>query len=212
MMNGRPSRHSLGVVAHAPAFEPSTPPMPEVRAVGPALPAFADIFRDHARFVWRALLGLGVGPSDVKDASQQVFLVLHKRLSSFDGKSTVRTFLYGICLRVASEHRRRAYRRYESPFAAVPESGAAATQEACVARRETLEQFQAALDRLQPLHREVFVLYEIEELSMAEIAQAMECPLPTAYSRLRAARKALVDDLGSAWLVDETTQLVGRSP
>ena len=173
-------------------------------------PAFADVFREQARFVWRALLGLGVDPVDVQDASQQVFVVLHRKLPSFDATSTLRTFVYGICLRVASEYRRRAHRRYEKALADVPEGATPPTQENDVARREVLERFEAALGQLKPVMREVFVLYEIEELSMVEVAQVTQCPVPTAYSRLRAARRELLALLGESWMLDETSRIVGR--
>jgi len=158
--------------------------------------AFQQAFEEHARYVWRALLGLGVAEADVPDASQQVFVVLHHRLVDLLPGASLRTFVYGICLRVASDFRRRAHRRHERLVAEPPERAAGGSPEGRAADREALGALEAALDRLPAAQREVFVLYEIEELPMNEIAQALACPLPTAYSRLRLARQAITETLG----------------
>jgi RNA polymerase sigma-70 factor (ECF subfamily) len=152
------------------------------------VPAFSDIFRDHARYLWRALLGLGVRPGDVDDACQEVFLVVHRRLPDFDGRA-LRSWLYAICLRVASEYRRSATIRNEVPVAELPEAQAPARQVESVFSRELGERLLAALDRLDDDKRAAFVLYEIEELPLREVADALGCPLQTAYSRLQAARE-----------------------
>jgi RNA polymerase sigma-70 factor (ECF subfamily) len=165
----------------------------------PASPDFREVFDAHVRFVWRSLLGLGVGEADVPDASQQVFLVLHAKLERLEPDCALRTFVYGICLRVASDHRRRAHVRREHLFAEPPERVAAATQEDRASHREALASLQDTLDRLDPDQRAVFVLYELEELDMIEVARAVGCPLQTAYSRLHAARRVVA----AAFATDE---------
>ena len=157
---------------------------------------FRQIFDAHARFVWRSLLGLGVHDSDVADASQQVFLVLRAKLGHIDAGCAISTFVYGICLRVASDFRRRAHTRREQLCAQPPERLAAAPQDGIVSHREALRHLQTALDQLDPDQREVFVLYEIEELPMTEVATAVGCPLQTAYSRLHAARGKVARAMG----------------
>jgi RNA polymerase sigma-70 factor (ECF subfamily) len=177
---------------------PSSPPRPA--ADDPARAPGVDLrkaFDDHARFVWRALLGFGVGQADVADASQQVFIVLHERLGDLDAGTSLRTFIYGICVRVASDFRRRAHRRREQLAADPPEQASTSSPEQQAASREALVALEAALEMLPPAQREVFVLYEIEELPMNEIAHALACPLQTAYSRLRLARRAVLDQLGA---------------
>ena len=93
---------------------------------------------------------------------------------------------------MASDHRRRAHRRHERLFASPPDvpSGAASPEDQ-LARQRELEFLDATLNDLPAPQREVFVLFEMEELDMNEVAQAVGCPLFTAYSRLRAARKAV---------------------
>jgi len=157
---------------------------------------FRAVFEAHARFVWRSLLGLGVPETDVADASQQVFVVVHGKLRRLDPGCAPRTFIYGICLRVASDFRRRAHVRRERLYAEPPDRAATSTPEERLGHREALGLLQRALDALEPPQREVFVLYEIEELPMNEVARAVGCPLQTAYSRLHAARRLVAAAMG----------------
>jgi RNA polymerase sigma-70 factor (ECF subfamily) len=171
--------------------------IPAVDGHSPAAPSptFREIFDTHAGFVWRALLGLGVSEADVPDASQQVFVVLHGKLDQLDPDCALRTFVYGVCLRVASDWRRRAHVRREILVAEPPEISTAPAQESSAVNRQALGLLQRELDRLDPAQREVFVLYELEDLEMAEVARAVGCPLQTAYSRLHAARRAIATAL-----------------
>jgi len=149
---------------------------------------FERVFQEHAPYVWRALRRLGVAESDVDDVCQDVFIVVHRKLATYR-TGALRTWLYGICLRVASEHRRRPYRRREEVVDAVPDEGVEAVQEDEVERRRALARLDRALDQLDDDKRAVFVLFELEQVPMAEVAEAAGCPLQTAYSRLHAARK-----------------------
>ena len=71
---------------------------------------FDAVYAEHAGFVCRVLRGMGLPDAQLDDAVQDVFLVVHRRLGEFDGQAKVRTWLFGIALRVASHHRRRAKR------------------------------------------------------------------------------------------------------
>ncbi len=171
------------------------PPLMSVQATpapaAEAAPAFDAIFRENAPFVWRALRKLGVPEREVEDLCQEVFVVVHRKLPTFEGRSTIRTWIYSICVRTASDHRRRAHVRREEPTADVPEERHSAPQTRDLERRQARALLDAALDALDADKRAVFVLYEIEELSMNEVAGAVGCPLQTAYSRLYAAREAV---------------------
>ncbi len=174
-----------------------------------------QIFEENATYVWRVLRRLGVHDADVEDVCQEVFLVVHRKLDTYDGSSALRTWLYGICLRLASEYRRRPHRRREEIAAVVPEQIVASSQDESLDQLRALARLDAALDKLDDEKRAVFVLYEIEQLTMAEIAQAAGCPLQTAYSRLRAARAQVEAEMrrqelgasrhGSARLTERTT-------
>lgn len=156
-------------------------------------PPFREIFDALAPYVWRTLRRLGVHDADVDDMCQEVFVVVHRRLADFSGTSSVRTWVYGIALRVASQHRRGARNRREDITSSVPEASLPALQEDAVHREELLGRLARALDRLDEHRRTVFVLYELEEMTMKEVAEVLGCPLQTAYSRLHAAR-AIVRD------------------
>ena len=152
-----------------------------------ASPSFSEIFRDHAPSLFRALVGLGVPASDADDQCQEVMLVVHKRLPEFDGRS-LKSWLYAICLRVASDYRRSARVRREVPTALVPDETLPAPQaDEADARRLELRLLRV-LDELDEDKRAAFILFEVEELTVREIAESMGCPLQTAYSRLQAAR------------------------
>lgn len=159
----------------------------------PVQSAIRGIVQDYGQFAWRALRHLGVREADVEDACQDVFLVAHRRLGDFRGDSTLRTWIYGICVRVASEHRRRAHVRREVLESEPPMAVQPAEQVDQVHRRESVELLARILDRVDDDKRAVFVLYEIEDLTMKEVAQAVGCPLQTAYSRLHAARRLVAE-------------------
>jgi RNA polymerase sigma-70 factor (ECF subfamily) len=153
------------------------------------VPSLGDVFRQYAPFVWRALRRLGVPESDVEDVCQEVFVVVHRKLGEFEGRSSLRTWIYGICTRTASDYRRSGRVCREVVTDAPPDAPADGGHEDVVALRQARAQLDRILDTLDDDKRSVFVLYEIEELTMAEVAEAIGCPLQTAYSRLHAARK-----------------------
>lgn len=149
----------------------------------------AQVYEDHAVFVWRSLRLLGVAPDGLDDAVQEVFLVVHRRLAEFEGRSSVRTWLYAIARRVAGNVRRGASRRgsQESISADLADAHRADPRELA----EKAEAGRLLLDLLGQLteeQREVFVLVEVEEMSVPEAAEALGMNLNTCYSRLRAAR------------------------
>ncbi len=168
-------------------------PKPQQNASAGAreVPPITEIFREYAPFVWRGLRRLGVPESDVEDVCQEVFVVVHRKLGDFEGRSSLRTWIYGICARTASDYRRSGRVRREVVTDAPPDAPQEGGQHDAVALRQARVQLDRILDELDDDKRSVFVLYEIEELTMAEVAEALACPLQTAYSRLHAARKVV---------------------
>jgi RNA polymerase sigma-70 factor (ECF subfamily) len=171
-------------------------PAQDVTATGmPLTPR--RLYDTHFAFVWRNLRRLGVPDLIAEDAAQDVFLVVHRRWDSFDARwSSVETWLFGILLRVARNHRRSLKRR---GVWFVPGSGDAvqtvASAEAgpadLVARREAAVLLERLLDALDDDKRAILVLVDIEQLSVPEAAEALGINLNTAYWRLRTARKRL---------------------
>ena len=149
--------------------------------------SFVDVFRSHAPYVWRLLQRLGASASDADDLCQEVFVVVHRRLSEIDTSRPLRPWIYGVAVRVASAHRRQRRVRHGSRLEEEV-LGSPATQYDVVERRQARDVLREAISRLDDPKREIFVLHELEELKMSEIAEALSCPLQTAYSRLHAAR------------------------
>lgn len=113
-------------------------------------------------------------------------LTVHRKLPGFDGQS-LRGWLYGICVRVASDYRRSARVRREVVSEAPPEQAIEASQGDALDRKRRLARLLTALDQLDEGKRAAFVLHEIEELTLAEVAEALQTPIQTVYSRIRAA-------------------------
>jgi RNA polymerase sigma-70 factor, ECF subfamily len=151
----------------------------------------ADIHDSHADFVWSSLQRLGIQAADLEDTLQDVFVVVHRRLGTFDGSSRLSTWLFGICLRVASQYRRKAHRHRERrvfDLESVAGESTSAAPDAALLAREAEERLERVLDALKPERRVVFVMFEIESIGCAEIAEQLGLPLGTVFSRLSAAR------------------------
>jgi len=129
-----------------------------------------------------------VREADADDVLQEVMLVVHRKLPEFDGRA-LESWLYGICLRMASDYRRSARVRRELPVETFPEAALEPTQVGAADGRRLQERLLRVLDELDDDKRGAFVLFEIEERKLREVAEAMGCPVQTAYSRLQAARE-----------------------
>jgi RNA polymerase sigma-70 factor, ECF subfamily len=149
---------------------------------------FAAAFETYVPFAWSVLGLLGVPAADVPDVCQEVFLVLHRRWSEIDATRPMKSWLYGVCVRKAAEYRRHHHARLEVATAQPPEGRVEASAEDIVDQRWASRLLAQVLDQLDDNRRAVFVLYEIEDLSLAEVAAAVGCPLQTAWSRLKSAR------------------------
>ena len=110
----------------------------------------------------------------------------------------MRSWLYAICVRVSQRQRRRYARRRERASDELPEPEAAATQQSELEQREALALGQRLLAVLPEAQRAVFLLYEIEHMTMAEVAAIVGCPLQTAYARLHKARERVQAEVESA--------------
>jgi RNA polymerase sigma-70 factor, ECF subfamily len=161
----------------------------------PPLPSLREVFRSDAGFVLRVLRRLGVPESDLEDAGQDVFVVVHRKLSSFDGRSSLRAWLFGIASRVALARRRRAYVRHEQSRADLDPIIDGAEQSDQSTRLDARVLLIRALDKLDDDKRAAFVLYELEGFSMPEVSAAVGCPLQTAYSRVSVARATVKADV-----------------
>ena len=155
-----------------------------------------DVYLQHGDFIWRCLQQLGIWEVDLDDCLQEVLLVVHRRLDSYDpDRAKVTTWLFGICLRIAKRHRRRAASRRETCVAKPAEQTSNETPEQQLVRRQAQQQLMRLLDRMTPEKRATFVLFELEGMQADQIAELMGVPVGTVHSRLHGARKQFVRDL-----------------
>jgi len=147
---------------------------------------FERIFEAEYDWVHHSLRRLGVRPRDVEDLAHDVFVQVYKRLASYDEARPIRPWLFAFAFRIASDYRRLARHGTELTADEVGES--AATAESDLARREASTIVSRALEAMSIDIRAVFILYEIDEVPMKEIAESLGIPVNTAYSRLRLAR------------------------
>lgn len=152
-----------------------------------------EVYEAQFEFVWRSARRLGMRSPQLEDVVQEVFMVVQRRLSEFEGRSTLRTWLFAITRHVVRAQLRQNARRnaqlrahdvtreHADPRARCPEAEASVQEDA--------QLLHELLDQLAPDLREVFVLAQLEELSGPEIAQALELPVRSVYSRIAAAQK-----------------------
>lgn len=171
---------------------PVSQPVPFERLVG-----------DHLDFVWRSLRRFGVPGADVDDATQQVFLIANQKLDKIRPGSE-RAFLVGVATRVASHARRSLHRREaaELSLSSTPRAENPDPEE-LTERLEARELLDRVLDTMPLDLRSVFVLFELEELSVDQISRALVLPRGTVATRLRRARevfheaaRSVSDELG----------------
>lgn len=150
---------------------------------------FATLYQDHVKLV-RGLLFNMAGPDSLDDLTQDVFLKLWKALPSFAFRSTVRTWVYRVCMNVAIDHLRQRGRRARHPETPIEETEIAATTIASVNPALTAA-IESSLDELGDDERAVVVLYYFEELKVSEVAKILEIPAGTVKTRLFSARAKL---------------------
>jgi RNA polymerase sigma-70 factor (ECF subfamily) len=185
---GHESDVASAAVLLAPALQMAGVAAP---AVAVAVPAFETVYEENFAFVWRSLRRLGVPDRALDDAAQDVFVVVHRRLTEFEGRASMKSWLFAIARRVAHDHRRRIGRkeRTEELKDGVVESRGESPEEAAE-RGEAVKVLHEILGGMDEDKREVFVLAELEQMTVPEIAEAIAANVNTVYSRLRAARQA----------------------
>lgn len=181
---------------------------------GPVLSAsleFDAIYQEHFRFVFSTLLRLGVPRHAVEDASQETFLVVHRRLCDFEGRGSPRAWLFGIARRVAFRVRRSQDRRSRKISALRTERRSAIPLDDAVAERQLSALLLDALDELDDDKRAALTLHVFEEMSGPQVAEVLGLNVDTAYSRIKAGRRALKRVLGERGVEADVARLVGAT-
>ena len=137
----------------------------------------------------RSLRHLGVSEGELDDVTQEVFLTVHRRISDYQEQGRVRAWLYSICRRVVCSQRRKLSRwNYKEGLRLEIESATEATQLARLELNESARAGYRILEQLPAEQRQVFWLYEIEDVPIREIAEALGVHIQTVYARLYKAR------------------------
>ena len=172
----------------------------------------AALVENHHALVWRSLRRWGVSECEADDASQQVFLVAYRRLADI-APASERAFLLQTALRVAADFRRSRERRREEAghdLAAVADT--TANPEDLLDKRRARALLDSALAAMATDLRTVFVLFEIEELTMAEIAAVVDIPPGTVASRLRRAREVFRETVSKLAAAGSAGHQAGGTP
>ncbi|WP_394825271.1 RNA polymerase sigma factor [Pendulispora albinea] len=150
---------------------------------------FRRVFDAEFRYVWASLRRLGVDAGDIDDVAHEVFLAVHRQLDTYDHRRPIRPWLFAFALRFAADYRKqarirfRAYHETGEPLDLQPRA------DELLERADDRRLAAAGLEGIALDRRAVFILYEIDEVPMSEIAASLGIPLHTAYSRLRVARE-----------------------
>jgi RNA polymerase sigma-70 factor, ECF subfamily len=174
----------------------------------PAPLTFRAVYAAYGQTVARWASRLGGPTADVEDITQEVFLVVDRRLSEFRGDSQLPTWLFGITAKVAAnERRRRKLRAWW--FRLVPNAAeqTPSAAEGALAQLETRERrvlFHRALERLAERQRRALVLFELEELSIDEVATLMELRPGNVRVLLHRARAAFLKSMIACELEEAT--------
>ena len=151
---------------------------------------FRALYDAHFDFVWRALLHFGVPTAQAEDAAQEVFVILHRRLAEYDGQTPLRSWLWGMCRRVA-QTQRRGVARTERRSDVAPAPQPSMPPDAALEQKQAVDFIERFLGGLSEELRPVFVMMEVEGMSAPEVAAALDVKINTVYSRLRLARAQL---------------------
>ncbi len=158
-------------------------------------PTFDEVYAETFPVVWRSARRLGVAESSIDDVVQEVFVAVHRQLDQFEGRCAVKTWVFGILLRVVGNYRRTRRRKgaghatssvVGDPDALVAEADGPLEQ---VRQRQAARIVRELLDTLPEAQAAVFVMSQIEGMNAPEIAEATGTNVNTVYSRLSAARR-----------------------
>jgi RNA polymerase sigma-70 factor (ECF subfamily) len=163
------------------------------------VPSFARVYNEYFGFVWSCVRRLGVGADELDDVVQDVFIVIHARLSTLQQPESIRSWIYGITRRTASTYHRAKRAKMANSSALDAQTDLQYPQppspHELAEQSDQVRLLWELLAKLDPAKREVFVLADLDDMTVPEIASALAIPLNTAYSRLRIARQELEEAL-----------------
>lgn len=159
------------------------------------MPEFPEIYKTYFGFVWSCTRRMGVRENELDDVVQEIFIVIHGKIATLAQPGSLRSWIYGIIRRTVSTYHRARRAKVASTEALTSEPEMQYPQQPSpqelAEQSDQVKMLWSLLAKLDPPKREVFVLAELDELTVPEIASAIEVPVNTVYSRLRTARQEL---------------------
>lgn len=156
---------------------------------------FDEIYEQYFEYVYRLVARLA-GANEAEDLCQDVFVVVHRRLDAFEGRSALKTWLFQIAYRVAGASiRKRRMRRLLALNVGAQPLPVAVRLPQSMERAEEAAALANALAKLSWKKRSVLILHEVEDWPCVLIAERLEIPINTVYTRLRSARRDLASCL-----------------
>jgi RNA polymerase sigma-70 factor (ECF subfamily) len=182
----------VGRTLETTGFPDGEPLVPSSAPTPSDLPPFREVYHEYFDFVWASARRLGIQPSSMDDLVQEVFLVVHSKLYTVEKKALLRSWIYSVVRRTASNHR-RAKRKHGDAGTGPSGDGEALSREPTphenAERSADLQLLMSLLNQMDLPKREIFALVDVEDFSVPEAAELLGIPLNTAYSRLRVARQ-----------------------
>ena len=156
----------------------------------------AQIYDAHFDFVWRSARRLGVSETSADDVTQDVFMIVHRRIANYDGRAPMQAWIFGILVRVVHDHRRSFRHKgarnvpFEQDVARHVGVAPGPTPIEQAERAEHVRLLDKLLGELDEDKRTLLILSELEEWTLREIAEYFGSNTNTIHSRLRAAKRA----------------------
>jgi RNA polymerase sigma-70 factor (ECF subfamily) len=151
--------------------------------------SFRDVYDAHFGFVWRSAANRGVPPAALDDVVQEVFIVIHRKLPEFEGRSSLRTWIAAIVRRVVADFVKKRGNQPTGDERLEREPASEVGPSEQLEHQAAVQLLDAVLAKMSEEQREVFLLHEIEQMSGAEIADLTGANENTVWTRLRAARR-----------------------
>jgi RNA polymerase sigma-70 factor (ECF subfamily) len=165
---------------------------PELGTASATVPPFEAVYAKYFDFVWATARRLGVEVSAIDDVVQEIFIAIHGSLPTLQRTEALKSWIYSVARRTVSNYHRAVRARGGKGTALVDDQleSPQPTPFEVTLKNSDLQLLAGLLEELDEPKREVFALVELEEMSVPEVADALDIPVNTAYSRLRAARAA----------------------
>jgi RNA polymerase sigma-70 factor (ECF subfamily) len=160
----------------------------EVQPGPSARDRFQAVFEAEFAYVCTSLRRLGVSERDIEDVAHDLFVEVWRRFETYDRGRPIRPWLFAFAFRFASDYRRLSRHKIELLVTKDALEPSALADE-MLAKKDAQRLLFAALESIDVERRAVFILFELDECPMQEIAASLSIPLNTAYSRLRLARE-----------------------